>query len=390
MARSGLACGTSVAGVAGSAMLGRVSALCRRERLQAAQWLDAQIATHLRAYSLAHQREATLEAVQAQARLLPAVVDQLQALSAQMAQQGDSLNQRLLASQDHFHQQAQGSYTALAASVDQSLQHSLREGARLAGATLQPVVEATMAGLARETSAFQAQVAAVGHAVRGVEALIRWNHPQRGRVSPADFIPLAEETGQISALGTWVLRRACADVATLPGALKVAVNLSPAQFSQSDLQATVQAALRDSGLPARQLELEITESLLLGQSPAVRQTLQALSALGVRIAMDDFGTGYSSLSYLWQFPFHKLKIDRSFTQHLGDDRRVALIVRAIITLAHGLGLRVTAEGVETATQAAVLRELGCDELQGYLLGRPAPLSALAHTAAPTKAPAAVS
>ena len=155
----GLAFGTSVAGVAGSAMLGLVSALCRRERLQAAQWLDAQVATHLRAYSLAHQREATLEAVQAQARLLPAVVDQLQALSAQMAQQGDSLNQRLLVSQDHFHQQAQASYTALAASVDQSLQHSLREGARLAGATLQPVVEATMAGLARETSTFQAQVA---------------------------------------------------------------------------------------------------------------------------------------------------------------------------------------------------------------------------------------
>ena len=155
----GLAFGTSVAGVAGSAMLGLVSALCRRERLQAAQWLDTQIATHMRAHSLAHQREATLEAVQAQARLLPAVVDQLQALSAQMALQGEHLNQRLLTSQDHFHQQAQASYTALAASVDQSLQHSLREGARLAGATLQPVVEATMAGLARESSAFQTQVA---------------------------------------------------------------------------------------------------------------------------------------------------------------------------------------------------------------------------------------
>jgi len=219
-----------------------------------------------------------------------------------------------------------------------------------------------------------------GHTVLGYEALVRWQHPQRGLLAPDEFIPLAEESGQISALGTWVLRRACADVAALPGGLKVAVNLSPAQFSQSDLQATVQAALRDSGLPARQLELEITESLLLGQNPAVRQTLQALSALGVRIAMDDFGTGHSSLSYLWQFPFHKLKIDRSFTQHLGDDRRVALIVRAIITLAHGLGLRVNAEGVETAAQAAVLRELGCDELQGYLLGRPAPLPAVAEPA----------
>ncbi len=154
----GLAFGTSVAGVAASAMLGLVSALCRRERLQAAHWLDTQIATHLRPHSLAQQREATLQAVQAQARLLPAVVDQLQALSAQMAQQGERLNQGLLAGQDQFHQQARAAYTALATSVDQSLKHSLSEGARLAGATLQPLVEATMASLARETSTFQAEM----------------------------------------------------------------------------------------------------------------------------------------------------------------------------------------------------------------------------------------
>lgn len=155
----GLAFGTSVAGVAGSAMLGLVSALCRRERLQAVQQLDSQINTRLRGHSLAHQREATLHALQAQARLMPAVVDQLHALTRQMVQQGEQLNQRLLASQDHFHQQAQASYSALAGAVGQSLQQSLDEGARRAGATLQPVVEATLAGLARESGRFQAQVA---------------------------------------------------------------------------------------------------------------------------------------------------------------------------------------------------------------------------------------
>jgi len=155
----GLAFGTSVAGVAGSAMLGLVSALCRRERLQAAQALDSQIATRLRGHSQAHQREAALDALQTQARLMPAVVEQLQALAGQMAQQGEQLNQRLLAGQAQFHQQAQASYSALASSVEQSLKHSLNEGARLAGATLQPMVETTLAGLARETSGFQAQVA---------------------------------------------------------------------------------------------------------------------------------------------------------------------------------------------------------------------------------------
>ena len=215
-------------------------------------------------------------------------------------------------------------------------------------------------------------------ALTGYEALLRWNHPTRGNVPPLDFIPLAEETGLIDQLGLWVLNRACADAAGWPEPLSVAINLSPAQLVHSDLVGLVRSALADNGLPARRLELEITESMLMTNTEQVLGQLHELSAMGVAIAMDDFGTGYSSLAYLWRFAFDKVKIDRAFTQNLNNDPKVNLIVRSIITLAHSLNIRVNAEGVETGQQMATLRAQGCDELQGFYLGRPGPLAGLTH------------
>jgi diguanylate cyclase (GGDEF)-like protein len=219
-----------------------------------------------------------------------------------------------------------------------------------------------------------------GQTLQGYEALLRWNHPTRGPVPPTEFIPVAEDNGLIDALGEWVLHTACVEAARWPAQLTVAVNLSAAQFRTGGLAGRVSGTLQSSGLPAGRLELEITESLLMGNTDAVMGELQGLSAIGVRIAMDDFGTGYSSLAYLWKFPFDKLKIDRAFTMHLGLDPKVDLIVKSIVTLAHSMGIRVNAEGVETAEQMAALRQLGCDQLQGFLLGRPAAAHALAHLA----------
>ncbi|GAA0764913.1 bifunctional diguanylate cyclase/phosphodiesterase [Ideonella azotifigens] len=218
-----------------------------------------------------------------------------------------------------------------------------------------------------------------GTTLLGYEALMRWRHPQRGMVPPAEFIPLAEQTGQIEALGAWALQRACLEAASWPAPLHVAVNLSAAQFRPThDLVRVVERALEVAGLSAARLELEITESLLMSGTDEVLRTLGGLSAMGVRIAMDDFGTGYSSLAYLWRFPFDKIKIDRAFTSSLVHDAKVALIVRSIVSLAHAMGMRVNAEGVETEPQMAMLQSLGCDELQGYLLGRPGPAEALDH------------
>ena len=228
------------------------------------------------------------------------------------------------------------------------------------------------------TLAFQPLYAGNGRTLTGYEALLRWQHPTRGNVGPAKFIPLAEDTGLIDALGRWVLQRACADAATWPDPLSVAVNLSAAQFRHGDLVEVVTAALDAAGLAPHRLELEITESLLMSNTEQILSTLRALSAMGIRIAMDDFGTGYSSLAYLWRFPFDKVKIDRAFTQNLGDDPKVNLIVHSIISLAHSLDIRVNAEGVETPSQMAALQDHGCDELQGFLLGRPSPLKALTH------------
>lgn len=202
--------------------------------------------------------------------------------------------------------------------------------------------------------------------VRGLEALIRWRHPERGLVPPNEFIPLCEEIGLIVPLGAWVLRRACADAIHWPGGLYVAVNLSPAQFSAGNLHELVVATLNESGLSADRLELEITETLLLQRSDLILDILHNLKQLGVRIVMDDFGTGYSSLSYLQTFPFDKVKIDRAFIKDLSGSPKSRAIVRAMAALFKGLQMSTTAEGVETEEQFEAIRRKGCKEAQGFL------------------------
>lgn len=208
--------------------------------------------------------------------------------------------------------------------------------------------------------------------LKGFEALIRWNHPERGRISPADFIPLAEETGLIIPIGEWVIREACAQAAAWPGELSVAVNISPRQFASPVLSQTIVQALAASGLPPHRLELEITESIFIGNVERTLGMLHGLRSLGVRIALDDFGTGYSSLSYLRSFPFDKLKIDQSFVRDLGSDASAHAIIRAITTLASALGIETLAEGVELEATMDALRREGCDLIQGYLISRPVP------------------
>jgi diguanylate cyclase (GGDEF)-like protein len=214
--------------------------------------------------------------------------------------------------------------------------------------------------------------------VLGFEALLRWNHPGRGMIPPAKFIPLAEQGGLIIAIGEWVLRKACQEAATWPKPLRIAVNLSPMQFHHRDLPALVHVVLLETGLSPDRLELEITESVLIDHFSRGVSLLRRLKALGVRIVMDDFGSGYSSLSYLQSFPFDKIKIDRLFIMDLEHNCQSATIVRAVIGLARGLKLPVAAEGVETKTQLAFLADEGCDEVQGYLLGRPRPISEYAE------------
>ena len=209
------------------------------------------------------------------------------------------------------------------------------------------------------------------------EALLRWNHPQRGLIAPIGFIPLAEETGLIIQLGECVLRSACSDAATWPSDVDVAVNLSPVQFKSPNLIASVAEALTASGLDARRLELEITETVLLQNGEATLATLHELRAMGVRISLDDFGTGYSSLSYLRSFPFDKIKIDRSFVSELATREDSMAIVRAVTGLGRSLGIVTTAEGVENDAQLELLRREGCTQAQGYLFSKPRPASEVA-------------
>ena len=210
----------------------------------------------------------------------------------------------------------------------------------------------------------------------GFEALLRWEHPQRGSIPPMEFIPLAEETGLILPIGRWVLLAACREAARWPRPYRIAVNVSAMQVQHGDLVATVAEALATTGLPPDRLDLEVTESLFLGDLDAVSTTLHDLKKLGVHIALDDFGTGYSSLSYLRRFPFDHLKIDRSFIRALGQGAQADAIVHAIVALSHSLNLGVTAEGVETKAQLDTLQLSGCDQIQGFLLGRPASPDAL--------------
>jgi diguanylate cyclase (GGDEF)-like protein/PAS domain S-box-containing protein len=214
-------------------------------------------------------------------------------------------------------------------------------------------------------------------AIDGCEALLRWRHPERGMVPPAEFIPLAEETGLVIPLGEWVLRKGCAEAVAWPPHVTLAINLSPVQFRSGNLVETVRNALGESGLSPHRLELEITETILLEDNDANHAVLHQLQGLGVRIAMDDFGTGYSSLSYLRRFPFDKIKIDRSFVRELPASLDCMTITRGIVELANGLGMATTAEGVETPEQLYVLRTYGCTQGQGYLFSRPIPAPEIA-------------
>ena len=207
----------------------------------------------------------------------------------------------------------------------------------------------------------------------GVEALVRWRHPVKGLMSPDRFIPLAEETGLMEPLGEWILEQACRDAAAWPDDIKVAVNLSAAQFRSGKLFDVILCALVESGLPPERLELEITETVLMQNAEGYSAVIEQLKNIGVSIALDDFGTGYSSLRYLTMFPFDKIKIDKSFTQGLTNNAGCAAGVASVLTLARTLDMVVTAEGVETKQQFELLRAAGVHQVQGYLFARPGPV-----------------
>jgi EAL domain-containing protein (putative c-di-GMP-specific phosphodiesterase class I) len=246
------------------------------------------------------------------------------------------------------------------------------------------LIDALHQGLARHEFLLHYQVQVDAHGVAtGAEALIRWNHPTRGLVSPAQFIPLAEETGLILPLGQWALHAACAQLVawaqdTRKAHWSLAVNVSSLQFVQPDFVATVAQALQQSGARADLLKLELTESMLVTDVKQVIVRMNAVRALGASFSLDDFGTGYSSLSYLKSLPLAQLKIDQSFVSDLPtNDPNAAVIARSIVSLGHSLGLKVIAEGVETAGQRDYLAGLGCDAFQGYYFGHPGPAAALA-------------
>jgi EAL domain-containing protein (putative c-di-GMP-specific phosphodiesterase class I) len=214
--------------------------------------------------------------------------------------------------------------------------------------------------------------------ISGFEALLRWNHPTRGLVPPDTFIPLAEETGLIVAIGEWVIRQACLEAMKWPSDLRVAVNVSPVQVRSKSLVSAVMSALATTGLRSDRLEVEITEAVLMYDDEATLAVLHQLRSLGVRISMDDFGTGYSSLSYLRSFPFDKIKIDRSFVRDLIEKPDSIAIIRAVTGLGHSFGMTTTAEGVETQGQLDQMRAEGCTEVQGYFYSKPRPAGEIAQ------------
>ncbi len=220
-------------------------------------------------------------------------------------------------------------------------------------------------------AAYQPIVNVSGDTVVGVEALARWTHPTAGEIPPSEFIPVAEHSGIIIELGEWMLRRGCLDGRNWPG-LTVAVNVSPLQFRRSDFVEVVERILAETRFEANRLELELTESTLLGNFETAELSMMRLKAIGVRFALDDFGTGYSSLLYLRRFPFDKLKIDSSFVRAIEKAPDAAAIVHAVVSLGRGLGMKVTAEGVENAEQHLFLRAAGVHSMQGYRFGRPGP------------------
>jgi predicted signal transduction protein with EAL and GGDEF domain len=233
---------------------------------------------------------------------------------------------------------------------------------------------------------YQPVINLASNAISGFEALIRWNHPQKGLVAPAAFIPLAEEIGFIVPVGEWVIRQACATAAQWPGDLHVAVNISAVQFRNPGLMQVIVGALAASGLQATRLEIEITETVLLQNKDTTLAVLHQLRSLGVRIAMDDFGTGYSSLTYLQCFPFDKIKIDRSFVKDITENTGSLNIVRAVAALANGMGMTATAEGVETEEQLDRITSEGCTEMQGYLFSKPLPAAEIERLFLPRHEP----
>jgi len=225
---------------------------------------------------------------------------------------------------------------------------------------------------------YQPVVDLANNAVTGCEALLRWRHPDRGMISPAEFIPVAEETGLIIELGEWVLRQACTDAVKWPGKIKLAVNVSPLQFKSGTMALKVATTLAETGLSPDRLELEITEAVLIRDDEEALSVLHQLRHLGVRIALDDFGTGYSSLSYLRRFPFDKVKIDRSFIRDVAEAQGSSSIIEAVVHMASAGHMTTTAEGVETEEQRDILRKLGCNEMQGYLFSPAVPVERLAE------------
>jgi EAL domain-containing protein (putative c-di-GMP-specific phosphodiesterase class I) len=226
---------------------------------------------------------------------------------------------------------------------------------------------------------YQPQARVTGQIV-GFEALLRWDHLRRGFVPPGTFVPLAEESGLIDQIGEWVLREACREAASWRKPLQIAINLSPVQLRQGNLVPLVHSVLLETGLAPDRLVIEITEGALMDDYSRAVSILRRLKSLGVRIAMDDFGTGYSSLSYLQSFPFDKIKIDQTFIANLERNTQSAAIVRAVLGLGRSLDLTTVAEGVETQAQLAILQSEGCDEMQGYLIGRPQPIAEYAEIA----------
>jgi EAL domain-containing protein (putative c-di-GMP-specific phosphodiesterase class I) len=221
---------------------------------------------------------------------------------------------------------------------------------------------------------YQVQASVRTREVTGYEALLRWHHPVRGEVPPTVFIPVAEECGLMLPLGEWVLRQACSDAVTWPHQSKVSVNVSPLQLAHVDLPGLFRQVLRDTGLPAQRLEIELTETAFVTDRTRALRILQQIKALGIGVALDDFGTGYSSLETLRVFPFDKIKLDRFFIAGLAENPQAIAIVRAVLALGRSLAIPVLAEGIETDEQLEVLRREGCDEAQGFLLGRPVPMA----------------
>ncbi|MGC3979732.1 MAG: bifunctional diguanylate cyclase/phosphodiesterase [Steroidobacteraceae bacterium] len=256
---------------------------------------------------------------------------------------------------------------------DALLDEAIRERRELAN-DLRQAIEARQLQLH-----YQVQASVATQEVTGYEALLRWRHPIHGNISPADFISIAEEHGLIVRIGEWVLRQACSDAMTWQHPSKVAVNVSPLQLSQANLPEVVQQILLETGLPARRLEIELTESAIMADRDRALEVLQKIKALGVCVALDDFGTGYSSLETLRVFPFDKIKLDRFFISGITDSQESIAIVRAVLALGKSLSIPVLAEGIETDEQFETLHREGCDEAQGFLLGRPKPSSDHAQT-----------